>query len=467
MRLDLPISLGDKSGEETDYRDQLLVNYTMVSRDIKGDEGYILSHAGLTTFGNGVGIDRGGIYNDRQDSHLRISGERLIDVAGDGSTTTIGIISGDRQASLPYSFQTQGIVSDNRFWLYDGTTLTEVIDTDLGAPIDCDWINGVYFFTDGETLYHTRSDDEAAIDPLTFATSEFSPDKTVGVLKNNQNQMVVFNRYSVEWFADGGGDNFRFRRIEGKAIKLGIVGTHCKVEAAGKIFVLGNRKKERESIHIIAGGQTVSIATREIDKILETYTEDELSQSVLETRTEERDIFVIVRLLRHTLLYNFTIGQQYGNKYSWTILKTDINGDDPWRARNGVFDPRISKWVYGDSIDDRLGTLDDTTNLQYGEQVEEIFYTPIVSGLETQSIDEFEIETIPGRPSADINMWFSLSYDGVTYGTEFSVPVSRENDYNIRYLRRNLGYIRQNFNMKFRKVSDGRQAFSGLRIEHS
>jgi len=463
----LPISLGDKSGDETDYRDQLLVNYTLVARDIKGDQGYVLSHAGLTAFGNGEGIDRGGIWNSRQDSHLRISGTNLISVDEDGVTTTIGSIPGTLQTSLPYSFQTQGIVSDTRFWLYDGDTLSEVTDSDLGAPIDCDWINGVYFFTDGETIYHTRADDESAIDPLTFATSEFSPDRTLGVLKNNQNQMVVFNRYSTEWFRDGGGENFRFRRLEGKAIKLGIVGTHCKVEAAGRIFVLGNRKIESPSIHYITGGSTTPIATREVDIILEGYSEIELAQTVLETRGKKKDIFIIVRLLRDTLLFNKKIADQYGLKYAWTILKTDIEGDDPWRARNGVLDPRINQWIYGDSLDDRLGLLDDTTNLQYGNQVEEIFYTPIVEGLETQSIDELEIETIPGHVTADVNMWFSFSYNGVSYGTEHAIPVSRANNFGIRYLARNLGYISHNFNIKFRKVSDGRQAFSGLRIEHS
>lgn len=465
MRLDLPISLGDKSSDETDYRDQLLVNLTVVERKIKGDDGYLLSHPGLTSFGAGVGIDRGGIYNSRQRAHLRVSKQRLVSVDTSGVSTEIGVISGTNQVSLPYSFQTQGIVADGRFWLYDGTTFQEVIDPDLGSPIDADWINGVYFLTDGENLYHTRSDDETAIDPQTFATSEFSPDRTLGVLKNKQNQMVVFNRFSTEWFVDQATDNFRFRRVEGKAVKVGIVGTHAKCEMDGQIFILGNRKEESPSIHILASGTENTIATREIDQILETYTESELSDAVLESRVEKRQKYVLVRLSNHSLLYNYSIAQKFGNKYAWTILKTDIQGDNPWRARNGVYDPRVSKWIYGDNTDSRLGSLDDTTNLQYEEEIEEIFYTPIVN-LETQSINQFEVDTLPGFSPGDVRAFFSMSYDGVTYGQEYTMTVSEQFNYNLRLILRRLGYIRENFNIKMRIVANGRSAFSGGRIDY-
>lgn len=465
MELPLPISLGDKSSSETDYRDQLLVNYTMVERKIKGDDGYILSHPGLTSYGTAEGIDRGGIYNSRQQDQLRISGQRLVSVDDAGVVTSIGLISGTDQASLPYSFTTQGIIANGRFWLYDGVSLDQVVDPDVGSPIDGVWINGVYFLTDGENLYHTRADDETAIDPLTFATSEFSPDRTIGLLKNKQNQVVVLNRYSTEWFVDGGGTNFRFRRVEGKAVKVGIVGTHAKAEMDGQVFILGNRKEESPSVHILGSGNSVTIATREIDQIIETYDEDQLSVAVLEARVSKRDKFLIVRLENHTLLYNLAIAKKFGNTRAWTILKTDIAGDTPWRARNGVFDPRASKWIYGDSIDSRLGFLDDTTNLQYGEEIEEIFYTPIAK-LETFSVNSFEVDTLPGFSPGDIKAFFSMSYDGVTYGKEYTLTTSKVNDYNIRVFLRRLGYIREDFNIKVRVVANGRSAFSGGRIDY-
>lgn len=468
MKLPIPIGLGDEHGSETDYRDQLPVNYTLVERQIKGSQGYLLSYPGLTEYGDGNGIDRGAIYNERQRDHLRISGESLISVAVDGVATTLGVISGSDQAILPYSFTTQGILADTRFWLYDGATLQELTDPDLGSPIDCVWINGVYFFTDGETLYHTRADSEFSIDPLAFATSEFSPDRTWALLKNIQNQVVVLNRYSTEWFFDTGSSiagAFRFERIQGKSVKVGIVGTNCKAELDGKIFILGGRKEESPSIHVLESGREETVASREIDKILATYTESELRLTVLEARVDERQKYLYVRLLRHTLLFDLTIAQKFGIQRAWTIIKSDITGDTPWRGSNGIFDPRAAKWIYGDSIDGRLGFLDNTTSNQYGEQSENIFFTNIIN-IEDSSINWLELDTIPGFSDGIVTVFVSLSYNGVTYGKEYRVVESEQFRYSRRFIARRLGYVSKLFNFKFRVVSPYRTAFSNLVIDH-
>ena len=128
---------GDKKGEETDYRDYLPVNMSGVIRTIFGVQGYMLEQPGLTQYATGVGVDRRGIWNERQQNHFRISGESLIEIDEDGNITDLGTIEGSDTTSLPYSFNTQGIVANFRFYLYDPINgLQEVTDPDLGAPID-------------------------------------------------------------------------------------------------------------------------------------------------------------------------------------------------------------------------------------------------------------------------------------------------------------------------------------------
>jgi len=469
MNLDIPIAIGDKHGEEIDYRDQLLVNYTLISKEIKGDEGYILSHPGLTLLGTSNGIDRGGWFNSRQNSHLRVSGDRLVSIGVDGVSSDIGSIPGTGHAIMDNSFETQGVLADGDFWLYDGTTLTKYLDPDLGSPIDFKWINGVYFFTDGENLYHTTSISEFNIEPQTFATSEFSPDRTFGLIKNEQNQIVVLNRYSIEWFRDVRTPTtvgvFGFQRIQGKAVKIGIVGTNCKIEVAGQIYIVGGRRDEDPSVHIVSGGRSSRIATREIDKLINEYTEAELQAVVMETRTQYGDQFIVIRLPNTTLLFNLTIANLHGLKNSWTIVKTGVIDSVPWRGRNGVFDPRLSQWIYGDSIDGSIGYLDEATAAQYGQQMEGIFYTPLIK-LETYSINQLELETIPGFGSEPIKVFISQSLDGVVTGQEVSFIESEQFDYNLRFIARNIGYVRHNFSFKFRVVSTGRTNFGGLKIDY-
>ena len=77
---EIPITLikGDKVSNLTDYRDALPVNMYAIEKEILGAKGYMLVYPGLTSFGTGLGVDRGANYNERSGDHFRVSGTRLI-----------------------------------------------------------------------------------------------------------------------------------------------------------------------------------------------------------------------------------------------------------------------------------------------------------------------------------------------------------------------------------------------------
>lgn len=459
---------GDATDDRADYRDALPINFTGVARPILGAQGYMLSHSGLTLHGSGIGTDRGGYWNERQGTHFRVSAQSLISVSANGNTTTLGTISGSKRTSISaYSFNTQAIVADGKMWLYDGSTLTEITDSDLGNPIDICWIDGYYFLTDGEFLYHTDITDEFAIDPLQFATAEFSPDPTLGVAKTTDNQVIVFGRYSTEWLVNRATDNFAFQRIAGKSVKSGIVGTYCKCEMDGQFYVLGGAKYESVSVHAVGSGKYTSIASREIDKLIAQYTESELVDVIMETRVEDRDKFIIIHLPNETLVFNATLAMLTGKDMAWSIVKTGITNSGPWRAVNGVFDPRVSGWIYGDKTNDNIGLLDNSISTQYGEAVEQILFTPLLN-LEGASIDQFELDTIPGHQVNldNTTVAFSLTFDGLTYGTEHWTLYGEQHEYGQRFIERRLGYVRDNVGFKFRCTSPERLAFSLMKLNY-
>ncbi len=463
----VPLLKGDRV-ESADYRDALLVNMVAVKRDIKGANGYIINHQGLTKLGTGVGIDRGGVWNEKLLAHFRVSGNDFVRVESNGLTQSLGSTPGIYQASFAQSFNTQAIVADGRYYLYDDNNgLREITGDSVGDPIDITWIDGYYFFTDGDNLYHTDINDESVIDPLNFATSEFSPDPTLGVAKTQDNQVAAFNRYSTEWFINQASENFAFRRVAGKAVKAGIVGTHCKCEMDGSFFILGGRKEESPSIHMLSPGRIDSVSTREVDRVIEKYNENELAVSVLESRVSKRDMFIIVRLPNDTLLYNHTIAKAFGLEQAWTILKTGVNAD-PWRAVNGVFDPRIEgkgAWVYGDKLDNTIGFLDENVSTVYSEKQEFLFYSPFLA-IDGASIDEIEIQTIPGFTDENATVSFSRTENGMTYGLEYFELYSSKQDYHQRYILRRLGYVRDFVGFKFRAVTSARMAFSGMDVQY-
>lgn len=464
-----PISLikGDKIGTETDYRDQLPVNMYAVLKPIFGAPGYMIQEPGLRQYGTGIGIDRGGVWNEQQVEHFRINGDQLISVNAAGTVTSLGTVVGSDTVSLPYSFNTQGIVANGRFYLYDGINgFREVTDSDLGNPIDCVWVDGYYFFTDGRYIYHTDITDESSIDPLKFATAEFMPDLSLGVAKTQDNKVIVFGRYTTEYFVNVAQANFAFQRVATRAVKIGIVGTHAKAEAGDAWFLLGGRKEEAVSVHRLGIGSAEKIATREVDKIIGLYSETELSTSVVESYEEDGYSFVIVHLPSHVLKFNLTFAQKGGIDQAWTILKSDVAEDNPWRAKHGVFEPRLGEWVYGDKLTGAIGILDSTIATHYGEIAEWLLHTPF-QFLDSQSIDELEIETIPGHTTTvDATVFVSMTYDGITHGSEWTEMYGLPSAYGKRFIIRRLGYVSDWVGFKLRGATRSRMAFARAMINH-
>lgn len=455
---------GDTVGIETDYRDALPVNMTGIARPTLGADGYMLQFPGLTFFGLGVGPDRGGIWNERLAAHYRVSGGSLIEVSEVGAKTELGAISGLDTASLPYSFNTQGVVADGRFWLYSPVGgFVEVTDPDLGDPVDCVWIDGYYFFTDGEFLYHSDLTDETQIDPLKFATAEFSPDPTYGVGKTTDNKAMAFNRYSIEYFSNVTSDNFAFTRIPSRALKTGIVGTHCKVEIFDQWYILGGRKNEDISFHVIGTGMSEEVSSREVDKVIKQYSETQLADVVLESFMLDDYVYMIAHLPRETLLYNVTLAEKIGSEYAWSILKSGVSTDQ-WRAKHGVFDPRIGSYIYGDKLGDFLGSLDDAEATQYGVIAEWYLFTPFMD-LEALSVDEIKVETIPGfTVTDDATVFISHTIDGVFYSMEYSLEYGGPSEYTKNFRARRLGYVDDWVGYRLRGASKSRMAFGKIRI---
>ena len=457
MQQHLTLIKGDKSGDDTEYRDFLPVNMSGVVRPMFGAAGYMLQQPGLTLHGAGVGVDRGGIWNERLSTHFRVSGSSLITVTATGQSATLGSVSGTGTASLPYSFNTQGVITGGKFWLYDATAgFREVTDTDLGSPIDGIWIDGYYFMTDGEYLFHTDLADESAIDPLKFATAEFMPDASLGIGKTADNKAMVFGRYSIEYFANVATANFAFQRIATRAIKAGIVGTHCKAEILDRWFILGGRKEEDVSVHVVGVGSIEKIASREVDKVINKYTEAQLSACSMEPRVEDDAQYLILHLPNETLLYNLQIARVAGNESAWTELKSIGN----WRGVHGIFEPRLGKWVYGDKLGPNLGVLDNSVSTHYGNIAEWVLTTPFTY-LDSKSIDMLEIETVSGQnTSDDATVFLSLTYNGVTYGKEVTMTYGKPGAFNQRFIQRRLGYVRDWVGFKLRGSTKSRMSFS-------
>lgn len=468
--MQVPLLKGDTVDDNVEYRDALMTNMFAINRKVLGAGGYVINYFGLSDFTTGEGIDRGCIWVSRDglDNHYRVSGTNLIAVASDGTTVVLGTIPGSEQVSMAYSFNNLAIVADGNLYYYNLTDgFREITDPDIGSPIDIVWVDGYFFLTDGESIYHSNITDEELFEPLAFANAEFIPDPSQGLGKTEDNEVAVFGSFSTEYVVNVAGDPFAFQRITRKANKLGILGTHCKKELNGKWYVLGRRKETSPSFHIVSIGNEQSFSSRETDKILATYTVDELSTTTMDTFTIDNVTMIVFHLPNHTLCFNESLAATQGIEAAWTILKTDVLGDLTYRAKNMLLDPRSGKWLIGDKRDNHIGELDRSKATHYGEIAEWLMFTPFMK-LESLSIDKIELETIPGvAPDEDATVFVSHTFNGRLYGKEWRQLYGDNNEYDQRFYIRRWGYVRDYIGLKFRGASRSRMAFANLDLEAS
>jgi len=470
--MQIPLIKGDKVDNNVDYRDALPVNYYAVMKTIKGVEGYMLNYYGLTELAQGEGVSRGAIWVARPtlEGHYRVSGQSFIRVNDNGSVTVLGEVLGGGQASLTYSLNNIAIVASNRLYYYNKISgLREITSSGVvGDIVDIVWADFRFIATDGEYLYQSSELDEEVFEPAAFVGSDFQPDSVVGVGLDEDNELIAFNSFSTEYFRNIGDENFSYVRIEQKAIKAGIIGTHCKAEHEDQWYCLTRRENTQPQFSIIQSGTWQSITNREIEKVLAEYTDDQLSTTVIEVFTKDATTWMQANLPDKTLMLNVTLMKSVGIDYAWSILKSDVLGDDDFRAKDCLYDPRFSKWIVGDKIDGTIGYLDDSECTHYGDVVEGLLYTPVIHELETLSINEIRVETIPGiAPSNDATVFISRSDDMRVDGNEWTQLYGDNYDYNQRFIITRLGVVNHDVSFRIRTASRSRMSFCNFNLSAS
>lgn len=467
----LPLVKGTRVNSEAEWRDSLPLNMTSFVQQVGEYPGYMRTLDGLKSFATGLGEDRGGIWSDRFKKHIRVSGDKLVEVSQFGTVTDIGApttIAGSGQIQFDNSFNSIAFVANGEYYRYDpaaGTLTLIAKPVGAGYYTDIAFIDGYYVLTDSESLWATNIADETIVSAIDFAGSDFAPDDIVGVGKSTDNKLMAFNRYTTERFYNAAGPQFPFARIPNAAIPIGIVGPKAKANIGDGIWAVFGGSKEYSPGFYLLTNSFQSISTKEIDSVIDTYSDYELTNMVIEFRDTSDQSLVICHLPRDVLVYDMTASKTAGQNvwYSWT------SADKPWRGINGVYDPRnvdesASAWIYGDKDDSRIGKLDNTICTQYGVALDWSVDTPMVRIGAT--VKNLEVQTTPGHGDQVGNrVMLSTTKDGVFYGPEVLVSSGEAGEYQKRIIARRLGDYPNWFGARIRGFSSKVTSLAGCEIE--
>ena len=125
----LPISRGLVTDQtEGEWLDFLPVNLVTVPKPVLGGQGYMRSWPGLTQTNTTAGGARGGVYNTVQNITYRIAGTSLINSSGQ----VLVDVGGLGLARMPFSVNSQAIVSAGRLRFFRDDMLTDLRNWEMG-----------------------------------------------------------------------------------------------------------------------------------------------------------------------------------------------------------------------------------------------------------------------------------------------------------------------------------------------
>jgi hypothetical protein len=449
--MQIPLLNGITADNSADFRTNYPRNLIPVPKATGIANGYLRPGEGIVLFGTGTGIDRGGI-NWRGQCY-RVMGTNLVRVEVNGAVTVLGFIPGADLVVMDYSFDRLAIAANGGLFYWDGSSVVQVTDPDLGVVKDVQWVDGYFMTTDGEFLVVTELNNPLAVDPLKYGSSEVDPDPVMALLKL-RNEIYALNRHTIEAFDNVGGENFPFARIDGAQVTKGLIGTHACCLFAGTIAFLGSARNEAPGVYFVNPGEPVKISTREIDLILQDYTEAQLSQVLVEAKADKAHQHLMIHLPDKTLVYDGAASQILQEPV-WFTLDSGNGPTKIYRARNHVW--CYEKWIVGDPTSANVGYLTDTVSSHYGQVVGWEFGTIILFNEGRGAIvHEMELIGLPGRVAlgADPVVWTSYSLDGETWSQERAVSVGKIGQREARVSWRRMGHMKNYRMQKFRGTSD-------------
>jgi hypothetical protein len=458
--MQVPILNGIYTDTAGDFRVEYPRNMVPVILKSGISDGYFRPADGIVSLGTGPGIDRGGI--EWQGILYRVMGTKLVSISSLNVVTVIGDVGGTGQVTFDYSFDYLAIASNGNLFLYRPSTgLQQVTDPDLGTVVDVVWVDGYFMTTDGEFLIVTELNDPFSVNPLKYGSAEADPDPIVALLKV-RNEVYALNRHTIEVFDNVGGSLFPFQRVEGAQVQRGAIGTHACCNFMESIAFIGGGRNEAPAVWLISGSNAQKISTREIDLILEEFTETQLSNVLVESRVDKGFRHLYIHLPDRTLVFDAEATTKAGMPV-WFTLTSSLVGNSQYRARNLVW--VYNKWVVGDPSSVSFGYLSDSLSSHWGVLNGWEFATIILYN-ESRGLIFHEMELIALTGNAifgtDPSIWTSYTEDGLTYSQErvCKAGVTGVRGKRLSWLQQ--GRMRQWRAQKFRGTSDAQLSVARL-----
>lgn len=366
----------------------------------------IISRPGITGLSEPGGLCRGGFEWNGALYYIYSQQLRKITNVTTGTSINIGTIDGSDRVFSAAGAVTIAIVAKGTasYTLDKSDTLVDTSANPNFVPfVSVTAINGraIYVPLVGDRTVFSDVGDFATIGALSLFDAEVRPDETEFCFTLD-NYLYLMGIDSIERFKNVTDPAITFQRV-GNAEDYGYIGGF--LEAEGAVIFIGRKRNQSPGIFVMDSNQVIKISNPPIDKILTTYTNQELTETIpgrinwlgfdIATFTLRRDSFLFFQ-------------------GDWSLLDTVINEESkPWSGGFIVeFDNR-----YYSGFEGNLGFFDDV-NFDYGDRITRIIETSLSQeNMEYMTGASLELGVSQGFNDGERqSVGLQTSEDGVLYG---------------------------------------------------
>jgi len=384
-------------------------------------EGYLTCAPGISSFSTSeLGRDRAAI--NWAGIMYRVQGSSLISVDETGAATILGNVGDDGNfAFLDYSFDRLAISSNSNLFYWNGASLQQVTDPNVGVVKDVIWFGGYFLYTDGTDIINTDISNPFVINPTSYGSAEADPDGIQGLLEL-KNEVVVVGQYTTQYIQAVGGSGFPFQTVQSATLPKGCVGAKAFCEFDNKLAIVGSGRDEALTVYLIDGGIVTPITTSLIVNILQSLTADQQALIQMEKIVHDNEQRLYVHLPTQTLVFHLNASNANQSPV-WTILAGGVNNDVQYPIRNTVF--CYNKYIGANPSTGKMGYLNGAVATQYEQTVGWQFQTSYqYAGGIPFTTTEIELVATTGRTPLGVNptVFFSYSRDGINFSNEQAIP---------------------------------------------
>lgn len=463
--MQIPLGLGTYESASLPVSAQRCINmFTVISRDRALAEAPIFSRPGIVEFADlGASVSRGAIVMNGV--YYVVNGTTLYSIDSDGNETSIGTIAGTVRVSMDHNgYILCIVVPGGNGYTYNANTDTfaQITDPDYLGADTVNFKDGYFNFcaSSGLVFFCSALNDPTDIDALDYGTAELAPDGIVAVY-SNYDEVLVFGEYTTEVFENIGGTGFPWQRIPGASYEKGTTARHSIIQWEGAVYFLGSGRNEKTGVFRAAGaGEPERISTDAIEKIIQEFTDLEISNAFVFTYSLQGSSFIgwtfnSVNINPRTLVFCVTASNLAG-KPIWTEFQSGVSSDNYWRVAsvNYVY----SKLLVSDLENGKIGYLDPDTYTEYSNSILKQKDTPILAGDGSPfTLNQLELTIDSGQGSEVTEPQVMLTWSrdgGRTFTSESWIgSMGAEGEYFRRTIWRRLGRIPAHIVFRF-KVTD-------------